>query len=105
MTQRWKEKKREKKREIERKSERDNEWNGVFTLSSSLANFLFSSVSRTRSLSYFCLESVSNSSRSLWLWRTRTDTHTHTHTHTHVISKTLSRLDALHYTTYYSVFQ
>lgn len=39
------------------------------TLSNSLDSFLFSSVSRTLSLSYFCLYSVSNSSRSLWLQR------------------------------------
>ena len=39
------------------------------TLSNSLDSFLFSSVSRTLSLSYFCLFSVSNSSRSLWLQR------------------------------------
>lgn len=48
------------------------------TLSSSLDSFLFSSVSRTRSRSYFCLYSVSNSSRSL-----RLDGEKHTHTQTY----------------------
>lgn len=44
-------------------------------MSSSVDSFLFSSVSRIFSLSYFCLYSVSNSSRSLWLWE---NTHLHT---------------------------
>lgn len=51
-----------------------NRWRCV-TLSRSLDSFLFSSVSRTRSRSYSCLYSVSNSSRSLWL-----DGKKHTHT-------------------------
>lgn len=50
-----------------------NRWRCV-TLSRSLDSFLFSSVSRTRSRSYSCLYSVSNSSRSLWL-----DGKKHTH--------------------------
>lgn len=52
--------------------------NKYFTLSSSLDSFLFSSVSRTLSLSYFSLYSASNSSRSLWLEEQKC-AHTHTH--------------------------
>lgn len=44
-------------------------WANIFTFSSSLESFLFSSVSSTRSLSYLSLYSASNSSRSLWLDR------------------------------------